>query len=49
MEKSTIGRLQKQESVAIVGGGLIGLCAALALQQSGLTVSVIESCQLLHR
>jgi 2-octaprenyl-6-methoxyphenol hydroxylase len=48
MEKSTIGRLQKQESVAIVGGGLIGLCAALALQQTGRTVSVIESSPLLQ-
>jgi 2-octaprenyl-6-methoxyphenol hydroxylase len=48
MEKSTIGCLQKQESVAIVGGGLIGLCAALALQQTGRIVSVIESSPLLQ-
>lgn len=46
-----MGTSQKQESIAIVGGGLIGLCAALALQhtsqQSGRNVSVIESSSLL--
>ena len=38
---------QKKESIAIVGGGLIGLCAALAMKHSNQnpdrTVSVIES------
>ena len=38
---------QNKDSIAIVGGGLIGLCAALALQHSsqnpGRMVSVIES------
>jgi 2-octaprenyl-6-methoxyphenol hydroxylase len=47
MDTSTIGATQKQESIAIVGGGLIGLCAALALQHPGRTVSVIESSSLL--
>jgi 2-octaprenyl-6-methoxyphenol hydroxylase len=47
MDTSTIGATQKQESIAIVGGGLIGLCAALALQHPGRKVSVIESSTLL--
>jgi 2-octaprenyl-6-methoxyphenol hydroxylase len=48
MDTSTLGRSQKQERVAIVGGGLIGLCAALALQRAGRAVSVIESSPLLQ-
>ncbi len=52
MDTSIIGSSQKQESIAIVGGGLIGLCAALALQHSsqhpGRAVSVIESSSLLQ-
>ncbi|MFT4651112.1 MAG: 2-octaprenyl-6-methoxyphenol hydroxylase [Polaribacter sp.] len=51
MDTSIIGTSQKQESIAIVGGGMIGLCAALALQHSsqhlGRKVSVIESSSLL--
>lgn len=48
MDTATIGTSQKQESIAIVGGGLIGLCAALALQHPGRKVSVIESSSLLQ-
>jgi 2-octaprenyl-6-methoxyphenol hydroxylase len=47
MDTSITGTSQKQESIAIVGGGLIGLCAALALQHPGRKVSVIESGSLL--
>jgi 2-octaprenyl-6-methoxyphenol hydroxylase len=48
MDTSTIGSSQKQDNIAIVGGGLIGLCAALALQHPGRAVSVIESSPLLQ-
>jgi 2-octaprenyl-6-methoxyphenol hydroxylase len=48
MGTPTMGTSQRQESIAIVGGGLIGLCAALALQHSGRKVSVIESGSLLQ-
>ena len=38
----------KSEEIAIVGGGLVGLCAALALQHPNRNVSVIESSSLLQ-
>jgi 2-octaprenyl-6-methoxyphenol hydroxylase len=34
--------------IAIIGGGLVGLSAALALQQSGRSISIIESSDLVH-
>lgn len=38
----------KSEEIAIIGGGLVGLCAALALQRPDRKISVIESSSLLH-
>ena len=47
MDTPNTDRSQNKESIAIVGGGLIGLCAALALQHTNQnparTVSIIES------
>ncbi|MFT5657396.1 MAG: 2-octaprenyl-6-methoxyphenol hydroxylase [Gammaproteobacteria bacterium] len=39
---------ENQADIAIVGGGLIGLCAALALQQPNRKISVIESSSLIQ-
>jgi len=33
---------QKLEHVTIIGGGIIGLCTAVALQQQGHHVSVVD-------
>lgn len=40
--------MQTSADLAIVGGGLVGLCAALALQRPERRICIIESSQLLH-
>jgi 2-octaprenyl-6-methoxyphenol hydroxylase len=41
--------MHKKPDIAIVGGGLIGLSTALALQHPGRKISVIESSALLQQ